>query len=198
MTNLLAPLDYFLEGGHSEFAPHRAVAKNTRHLSVYRVENFRLERVCSLDEFRMAVSMSGMLMLTFALEMLPVKGYAAVWREEPEFKDLATLQTMVAQGNNPMLIEGAHRLRNQWPKGFSKLSGYQGGVEGYGRLWDACWLEKRQLVDTTLHGVASVYPRVKEAIKYLKVRGHRIEHEQLINDVLGALQKSHMLQFLDM
>jgi hypothetical protein len=198
MTNLTAPLEYFLEDGRSEFAPHRAVAKATRHLSVFRVDNFKLERVCSLDEFRMAVSMGGMLMLAYALDTLPTKGYAATWREEHEFKDLPTLQAMVAQGNHPMLVEGAMHLRNQWPNRFSSLSGYQGGVEGYGRLWDACWLDKRQVVDTTLHGVASFYPRVKEAIKYLKSTGLQLEHEQLINTVLGAMQKSHMLQFLDM
>jgi hypothetical protein len=174
------------------------VANHTRHLSVYRVEDFKLARVCSLDEFRVVVSMGGMLMLSFVLEMLPTRGHEAVWSDEYEFKDVPALQAMLAQGNSPMLIEAALHLRNQWPRRYSNLSGYQGGAEGYGRLWDACWLEQRQVVDTTLHGVSSFYPRVKEALKYLKVRGHRTEHEQLINTVLGTLQKSHMLQFLDM
>jgi hypothetical protein len=196
MSNLIAPLEYFLEGGHPEFAPHRAVANATRHLSVYRVENFRLERVCSLDEFRTVVSVGGMMMLTFALEMLPLKGLATSWRTEFEFKDVPTLQTMVAQGNSPMLIEGANRLRKNWPNHAGRLTGYQGGMTGYGRIWDACWLERRQVLDAE-HGVASVYPRLKEIMKYLKTKGFRLEHEALIHTAFGALQKSSMLQFLD-
>jgi hypothetical protein len=197
MSNLIAPLEYFLEGGSPVFAPQRAVASATRHLSVYRVENFKLERVCSLDEFRTAVCVSGMMLVTYALEMLPLSGYDTAWRTDFEFTDVPTLQTMVAQGNSPMLIEGAIRLRKDWPKNSGRLPGYQGGMAGYARVFDACWTERRQMLETE-YGVSSVYPRLKEIIKYLKTKGLRLEHEKLIHTVFGALHKSAMLQYLDL
>ncbi len=195
MSNLTAPLDYFLDGSSPEFAEHRAVANATRHLSVFHVQDFKLVRVCSLDEFRTAVSMAGMVMLVFALDACT----SATGRLAMEFKDLSKLMPMVSQGNHPMLIEGAITLRSHWPKEVNKLTGYQAGTEGYGRLCDACWPRKGQLVDTTLHGIASVYPRVKEALKYLqKHRGYSVAHEQLIHTVFGVIQQARHLQFLDM
>jgi hypothetical protein len=195
MSNITAPLDYFLEGGSSEFSEHRAVAGQTRHISVFHVQDFKLVRVCSLDEFRMAVSMAGMVMLAFALD----ECRGATGRMASEFKDVAALHAMVSQGNHPRLIEAAIALRANWPREVTRLTGYQAGTEGYGRLCDACWPMKWQMVDTTQHGIASVYPRVKEALKYLKThRGYTFAHEPLIHTVFGVLQKAHHLQFLDM
>ncbi|KVP16979.1 hypothetical protein [Burkholderia ubonensis] len=198
MSNLTAPLTYFLEGGAPEFAEERKTASATRHLSVFRVENYKLVRVCSIDEFRVAVSLAGMLMAVYAFEARLASDPGLTWFSG-EFANVATAQAMVAQGNNPLLIETAIRLSrgSAWPKSTCLVKGYQGGMEGYGRLGRACWTPHRQVVDLSEHGVSSVYPRVKEAIKHLKSKGLFVEYEQLIHTVLGVIQHTSHLQFLD-
>ncbi|KVP75137.1 hypothetical protein WJ96_05080 [Burkholderia ubonensis] len=200
MSNLTAPLDYFLDGGAPKYAQARKAAGETRHLSVYRVENYKLVRVCSLHEFRVAVSMAGMLMAVYAFEMRLARDPDTKWFRQAEFSSVSIAQALVSQGNNPLLIEAAIELwqGNGWPEDARFLKGYNGGIEGYGRLARACWTPQRQSVDLTEHGVSSVYPRTKAAIKHLKARGLQLEHEQLIHEVFGAMQQTWHFQFLDM
>ena len=201
MSNITAPLDYFLQGSAPEFKEERKAVNETRHLSVFRVEDYKLVRVCSLDEFRVVVSMAGMLMAVFAFEERLALDPGLQWRGGAELSTVAAAQALVSQGNDPLLIETAIAMWNSngWPKGSRLIKGYQGGIEGYGRLARACWTPRRQSVDLTEHGVSSFYPRVKEAIKHLKRKGLKLEHEQLIHDVLGPIQTgTWFLQFLDM
>ncbi|KWA84066.1 hypothetical protein WL29_22125 [Burkholderia ubonensis] len=201
MSNLTAPLEYFLQGGAPEFNDARKAANATRHLSVYRVDNYKLVRVCSLDEFRVAVSMAGMLMAVFAFEEQLARDPSIKWLSDAEFSTVAAAQALVSQGNSPLLVETAIRLwqSGAWPKHSRLIKGYQGGIEGYGRVACACWTPGRQSVDLTEHGVSSFYPRTKEAVKHLKREGLKLEHEQLIHDVFGPIQTgTWFLQFLDM
>lgn len=201
MSNLTAVLDNFLQGGHSGYTEARQVAKATQHLSVYRVKDFELVRVCSLDEFRVVVSMAGMLMAVCAFEARQLAtGSDFVWRSAAELSTVHAAQTLVSQGNHPLLVETAIDLwdRGDWPEDSRWLPGYRGAMEGYGRLACACWTQGAHFVDLSEHGVSSVYPRTMQALKRFKKCGVPVEHEELITDVLGVMPQAWHLHFLNM
>lgn len=198
MSNLNSPLDYFMELTAPEFDAIRKAVAPTRHLQVYYVAHHKLVRACSLDEFRVAVSVTGALLLAYVLDELASRSSMApapAWAP-----DNTTLKSLVSQGESPVLMETACHLfssRWPWPREAYRMKGYQGGIEGYNRLASAAWTAGRQVFDTTAHGISSVGPRVKEAIKHLKNKGYPIPHEKLINDVMTAIQLAPTLMFLD-
>lgn len=198
MSKMTAPLDYFLELGQPEFADMRKAVSEGRHLSVFRLENHKLVRVCSLDEMRIAVAISGVLMLAYVREELatlyPSRSFPNLaWAPEG-----SALFSLVSQGDSPQLMEVGIQLWRapRWPGEVYRLKGYQGGLEGFGRLSRSTWHSGCQMFDTTEHGISSVGPRVKEALKLLKTKGYPVAHEKLINQVLSAIQKSAVLLFL--
>lgn len=215
MTGFTAAVDNFLDYPTPRFEAARAVGRATRGLSVYRAENFRLVRVCSLTELRAAVAMAGMAMAAYALEMCQAKyedAFLAFGSAATELADLPTLQHAAAQGNTPLLIEGILQIKDGgqphpvrrgvrysglWPKGTAKVAGYQGGVEGLIRLSAACWTEGRQWLDTNEHGISSVLPRAKAAFKHLRGKGIPVAHEKQALEILGALAITPLLQFLE-
>lgn len=213
MTGFTAAVDNFLDYPTPRFEKARAVGLATRGLSVYRTENFRLVRVCSLTELRAAVALAGMAMAAYALERCQAEYEDAflAFTYAIELTDLPTLQHAAAQGNTPLLIEGILQIKDGgqphpvrkgvrysglWPKGTAKVAGYQGGVEGIIRLSAACWTEGRQWLDMNEHGISSVLPRAKAAFKHLRGRGIPVAHDKRVLEILGALAITPLLQFL--
>ena len=198
MSKLTAPLEYFLELGKPEFADLRKVVSESRLLSVFCVEDHKLVRVCSLDEMRTAVAICGVLMLAFVREELASRYPSRTFSTLSWAPDGRTLHALVSQSDSPLLIEvGIQVWRSpRWPGEVSSLKGYQGGIEGYGRLSRATWGSGCQMIDTTAYGISSVGARVKEALKLLKTKGFPVPHEKLIHQVLSAIQKSAILLFL--
>jgi hypothetical protein len=212
MTTFTTAVDNFLDYPSPKFEGARAVGLATRNLDVYRTEKFRLVRVCSLTELRAAVALAGMAMAAYALDTCQAEFPDAVLDIESDLSDLVTLQHAVAQADSPQLIEGILAIRHAgqpypvrrgvvyrhlWPKGTAKIAGYQGGVEGLVRLATGCWLEGRESIDTTEHGISSVFPRAKAAFKHLRANGATAVHEKRVLEILGALQVTNLLQFLE-
>ena len=212
MTVLTTAVDNFLDYSAPTFQAARAVGLATRNLDVYRTEKFRLVRVCSFTELRAAVALAGMAMAAYALETCQATFPDAFWGLESDISDLVSLQQAVARADSPQLVEGilaVHHAgqppalrrwdtyRHLWPKGTAKIAGYQGGVEGLIRLAAGCWLEGRESIDTTEHGISSVFPRAKAAFKHLRTKGATAVHEKRVLEILGALQVTNLLQFLE-
>lgn len=210
VTAVTQALENFLTSRSPVHAEPREFGAATQHLGVYRTEDYKLVRVCSLSELRVAVALSGMVMAAYALEKRLAEDPTVVLDLPSELSDLRTLQHAVAQGDSPLLIEGALDLwkagdipswsesRHAWPKGTGKVSGYQGGVEGFVRLVKACWTPRLPWFDTSEHGISSVLPRTKEALKHLRTKhGIPVAHEAAILDIMGQLQKTRLLQFLE-
>lgn len=222
MTTFIAPLEHFLDDASPTWSKERELCRATRAIDVYRTENYNLVRVCSLGELRVAVATASMAMAAFALEkVLGASGAAAVGLApdasislglSSELSDLRTLQHAVAQGESPLLIEGCLEVwkagfipswhgphySHLWPKGTPSVPGYKVGVEGLIRMARVCWTEGAQWFDTTEHGMSSVLPRTKEAMKHLRVtHGIPVVHEKAILSILEQLQKSWMHVFLE-
>jgi hypothetical protein len=209
MTTFLDPLEHFLSESTLAWSSARELGQATRTVAVFRAENYRLARVCSLAELRVAVATASMAMAAYALEMRQAVDSTAVLGLSSELADLNTLCHAIAQGETPRLIEGCLELRNAgelsrysrkeqfWPADTIKLAGYQGGVEGLNRLIRACWTERLQWFDTSEHGISSVLPRTKAAFKHLRAHGLPVAHEKAILAILEPLQQTQLLQFLD-
>lgn len=222
MTGFTAAMDNFLADDTPGYAKEREFGRATHQLSVFRTQNYKLVRVCSLSELRVAVALASMAMAAFALEKTQAASVGVGMTADPtivlalpsggDLCDLLTLQHAVGQGDSPRLIEGAldvwhagqpssHRYggqyRHLWPKGTTKLAGYQGGVEGLVRLNAACWTVGRPWLDTNEHGVASVLPRAKAAFKHLRDQGIPVSHDKRVLEILGALAITPLLQFLN-
>jgi hypothetical protein len=223
MTAFTAAMDNFLADDSPGYAAAREVGRSTARLGVFRTENYKLVRVCSLSEMRVAVALSSMVMAAYALERTRAASAGVGMAADStivlalpgggELTDLITLQHAVAHGDSPRLIEGAidvwragqpssHRFGTHyshlWPRGTTKLTGYQGGVEGLVRLNAACWTERMPWLDTTEHGISSVLPRTKEALKHMREKlGIPVSHEKTILALLGQLQKTSLLLYLE-
>lgn len=223
MTGFTAALENFLAEDTPGYAEARAVGRATQRLGVFRTENYKLERVCSLSELRVAVALSSMVMAAYALEKtraaasgIGMTADSTIVLALPgggELTDLTTLQHAVAHGDSPRLIEGAidvwrageppsHRFGSHyghlWPRGTTKLTGYQAGVEGLVRLNGFCWTEDMPWFNPFEHGISSVLPRTKEALKHMREKlGIPVSHEKTILAIIGQLQKTSLLLFLE-
>jgi hypothetical protein len=222
MTAFTAALDNFLADDTPAYASARELGHATRHVAVFRTENYQLERVCSLAELRVAVALSSMVMAAYALEKtraaasgIGMTADSTIVLALPgggELTDLLTLQHAIAQGDSPRLIEGAldvwlageppsHRYGSHyghlWPRGTTKLTGYQAGVEGLVRLNGFCWTEHMPWFNPFEHGISSVLPRTKEALKHMREKlGIPVSHEKTILAIIGQLQETSLLVYL--
>lgn len=194
MSNSVIAVENFINSRDEKNRYTRELFRSTSELQVCLIEDYRVVPICSINEYRLIVALAGALMLDFAYEQVAAKGgsisLGAGFAEYPD------LRALLLEGEAPQLIElSISRSSLDWPRAVYNLPGYSAGIEGFRRLGRVNW-DAVSSLDLTAHGISSVYPRTRNAIKNLKSKGLSIRHEKLVTGFFDRITKASQLFFL--